>query len=162
VAPDRIEMQARLGVAAGTMDSILRQMLSRDRASLQQCVHVIERKIPDVRAAGARINDLVRRSLAVAERTQRDAAHGVGSCVWRLKSLDPYATLERGYAIVQKHGALVATVGGVKAGDAVDIRVMDGTFGAVVGGAAPAPRRRSRRAVSDAQAPLFTMPEDRA
>jgi exodeoxyribonuclease VII large subunit len=125
--------------------------------------HVMERRAPDMNVMRQRIDDLVRRSLARTERSHRDAAHNVGGCVWRLKSLDPYATLDRGYAIVQKGGGVVSGVGQVKSGDRLDVRVKDGTFGAVAGeGAAPAPRRRSRRAIPDAQAPLFTMPEERA
>jgi hypothetical protein len=39
--------------------------------------------------------------------------------------------------------------------------VKDGTFGVAVGGSAPM-RKRPKRRVADAQAPLFTMPEERA
>ncbi|MBI5287920.1 MAG: exodeoxyribonuclease VII large subunit, partial [Chloroflexi bacterium] len=73
-----------------------------------------------------------------------------------------YATLDRGYAIVQQNGSIVSSVAAVKSGDPLDIRVKDGAFRALVGGPMPATQRRSKRAVSDAQAPLFTMPEERA
>ena len=87
----------------------------------------------------------------------------VGGCVWRLKALDPFATLERGYAIVQR-GAIgrVAASRDAQPGDALDVRVKDGTFGAQVDGGAPPRRKRPTRSVPDAQAPLFTMPEERA
>jgi hypothetical protein len=52
-------------------------------------------------------------------------------------------------------------VAAVRAGEPLDVRVRDGTFGVHVGGPAPKPRRLKRR-VPEAQAPLFTMPEERA
>jgi exodeoxyribonuclease VII large subunit len=161
VAPDRVEMKARVGVATGTMEAIMATRLALERRALEQQLHEMERRIPDTRTIGQRVDELVRRSAGAVERTQRDVAHNVGSCVWRLKSLDPFATLERGYAIILKRGRVVTTVGAVHAGEPLDIRVRDGTFGATVGNAALPQRRRTKR-VPDAQAPLFAMPEERA
>jgi len=162
VSPDRIQMQAHLGTAVNAMGSIIRRRMDGWRSALLQHTHAMDRRRPDIPASRQRVDGLTRRSLFAAERAHRDAAHGVGSCVWRLKSLDPYATLDRGYAIVQRNGSIVSSVATVKSGDALDIRVKDGAFRAMVGGSAPAPQRRSRRAVPDAQTPLFTMPEERA
>jgi exodeoxyribonuclease VII large subunit len=83
--------------------------------------------------------------------------------VWRLKSLNPLTTLDRGFALVEKQGAVVSAVAGVAPGDAISVRLSDGRFGAHVdGGATTIQRRRPRRKVLDAQAPLFSMPEERA
>ena len=50
-----------------------------------------------------------------------------------LDSVGPMNTLARGYAIVQrKDSQIVRTVDQVNTGDALDIRVLDGTFGATV------------------------------
>jgi exodeoxyribonuclease VII large subunit len=51
----------------------------------------------------------------------------------RLGALSPLATLERGYAIVHRGDDLVRSPTEVTAGDAIDVRVADGTFGATVG-----------------------------
>jgi exodeoxyribonuclease VII large subunit len=51
----------------------------------------------------------------------------------RLGALSPLATLERGYAIVHRGDELVRSPAQVSAGDAVEVRVADGTFGATVG-----------------------------
>jgi exodeoxyribonuclease VII large subunit len=51
----------------------------------------------------------------------------------RLGALSPLATLERGYAIVHRGDELVRSPEQVGAGDAIDVRVADGTFGATVG-----------------------------
>jgi exodeoxyribonuclease VII large subunit len=50
----------------------------------------------------------------------------------RLRALSPRATLERGYAIVRREGALVRTTAAVAPGDAVSVEVFDGAFGARV------------------------------
>jgi exodeoxyribonuclease VII large subunit len=162
VAPDRIDVTVRLGIAAGTMASIVRQSIGVERENLRYAHGRMERHLPDVYRERQRIDDLARRGLQAAETAHRSVVSGVGGCVWRLRALDPYATLDRGYAIVQRGPKVVSSVGDVKAGDALDVRVKDGSFGVHAGnGAPPAPRKMKRR-VPDAQAPLFSMPEERA
>ena len=51
----------------------------------------------------------------------------------RLGALSPLATLDRGYAIVHRGDELVRSPGQVQGGDAIDVRVAEGTFGATVG-----------------------------
>ena len=162
VSPDRVAMTARLGVAVGTMESVLQHRLRGTRSEIEQRLHQLDRRSPDINTERQRIADLARRGLAVTEHHHREATHGVGGCVWRLKSLGPYATLDRGYAIVQRKGIVVSSVDAVKQGEALDVRVKDGTFGVQVGGAGPPIKKRSRRAIPVAQAALFTMPEERA
>ncbi len=161
VAPDRLEMRVRLGVAAGTMESVLRQRLGVEQAAVRECVRFIERRAPDVNRERQRVDEMARHAQAAAERAHRNAVQGVGGCVWRLKALDPFATLDRGYAIVQRGASVVSSVGDARPGDALEVRVKDGTFGAQVAGGAVRRKRLTRR-VPDAQAPLFTMPEERA
>ena len=161
VAPDRIELRVRLGVAAGAMDAVLRERINIDRSALQDRVRLLERRAPDVNRERQRVDELARRAQATADREHRELVQKVGGCVWRLKALDPFATLDRGYAIVQRGATVVSSVAAARPGDAIDVRVKDGTFGAQVGGGAPR-RKKLKRAVPDAQAPLFTMPEERA
>ena len=161
-APDRIDVMARLAVAAGTMDSIVRYRLDGMRGTLQSSVHTLERRAPDMNRERQRVDDLTRRAQTVADECQRDHVQNVSRCVWRLKSLDPFATLERGYAIVQKGKTVISSVETANQGDALAVRVKDGTFGVRVGGASPVLRKRPKRSVPDAQAPLFMMPEERA
>jgi exodeoxyribonuclease VII large subunit len=51
----------------------------------------------------------------------------------KLGALSPFATLERGYAIVHRGDDVVRSAGQVSSGDAIDVRVAEGTFGATVG-----------------------------
>ena len=161
-APDRFDVRVRLGVAAGTMHSVLRQQIGVERENMRFALRRAEHRVPDLNANRQRIDDLARRSTVALEARHRDATHGVGGCVWRLRALDPFATLERGYAIVQRGDAIVSNVDEARPGDAIDVRLRDGSFGAHVDGAAPKSARAPRRRVPEAQAPLFTMPEERA
>jgi exodeoxyribonuclease VII large subunit len=66
--------------------------------------------------------------LALERRTARlDTLHA------KLGALSPFATLERGYAIVHRGDDVVRAAEQVSAGDAIDVRVAAGTFGATVG-----------------------------
>lgn len=163
VSPDRTEMLARIGVMSATLGGGLATRVQQDRAGVVRAEHTLDRRRPDMAHERQRIDDLMRRSESAIGEARMGRAHGVGNCVWRLKSLNPLATLERGFALVEKAGHVVSAVSGVAPGDAIAVRVSDGRFGAHVdGGAATIQRRRPRRKVPDAQAPLFSMPEDRA
>lgn len=162
VAPDRIEVLARLAVAAGTMDSILQRQIGDLRAALQDSVHSIDRRAPDINRERQGVDDLTRRAQAFAENCHREHVQHVSRCVWRLKSFDPIATLDRGYAIVERGRVVISSVRSTKQGEALNVRVSDGTFGVRVGNGGPSQRKRPKRSVPDAQAPLFMMPEERA
>jgi exodeoxyribonuclease VII large subunit len=162
VAPDRFDVSVRLGVAAGTMTSVLRDALASGRAGIVNGVRTMERRLPDVNRDRQRVDDLIRRTSATVDHAVRQSTSSVGNCVWRLKALDPFATLERGYAIVQKNGGIVSSVDDVRGGDALDVRLKDGSFGAFAGGGQPKLQKRRPKRVPDAQAPLFSMPEERA
>jgi exodeoxyribonuclease VII large subunit len=65
--------------------------------------------------------------LAVERRRARlDTLHA------RLGALSPLATLERGYAVVHRGDELVRSPRQLERGDAIDVRVAEGTFGATV------------------------------
>ncbi|HEU5363647.1 MAG TPA: exodeoxyribonuclease VII large subunit [Gaiellaceae bacterium] len=65
--------------------------------------------------------------LAVERRRARlDTLHA------RLGALSPLATLERGYAVVHRGDELVRSPDQLSRGDAIDVRVAEGTFGATV------------------------------
>lgn len=162
VAPDRRDVSMRLGVAAGAMKSELLRRLATDREGVRYGMRRMERLSPDVQRERQRVDDLARRAATTTEALHRSLVSGVGGCVWRLRTLDPFATLDRGYALVQKGTRVVSSVSDARSGDAVDVRVRDGSFAARIGAGAPPNRRTPRRAVPDAQAPLFTMPESRA
>jgi exodeoxyribonuclease VII large subunit len=50
----------------------------------------------------------------------------------RLRALSPLATLERGYAIVRREGAVVRAASALASGDEVDVRLAEGRFSGTV------------------------------
>ena len=81
-----------------------------------------------------RLDDFARRELsALRHRLALDESRLRGF-ERRLEALNPLAVLGRGYALVtrQADGVLVSRVSQAKSGDGIQIRVSDGTFGAVV------------------------------
>jgi exodeoxyribonuclease VII large subunit len=87
--------------------------------------------------------DLDRRSAEVTTLAERGGRclraavdreqHGLEHTLARVRALSPLATLERGYAVVQRgDGVVVRSAGDVAAGDALDIRVANGRLAAQV------------------------------
>ena len=105
----------------------LRERLVRTREALHRgAQHAAERHAQRLVQAHDR---LARAPLLALERRRArlDTVHA------RLGALSPLATLDRGYAIVHRGDELVRSPKQVDAGDAIDVRVAEGSFGATVG-----------------------------
>jgi len=75
------------------------------------------------------VHERLRRAPALAvERKRARLEHSAG----RLRALSPHATLQRGYAIVRSGPAIVRSADEVSPGEAIDVEVADGRFGARV------------------------------
>jgi len=111
VVPDATELMARL---------------ERTRTGLARGARgVLERRRQRVTQAHERL----RRAPALAvERKRARVEHAAG----RLRALSPHATLQRGYAIVRADDEIVRSAGAIASGDAIDVEVADGHFGARV------------------------------
>src|SRR5439155_4488519 len=112
-----------------------------DRRSVENGLARAERAVPQPSRLRQQVVDFDRRALSAfvnAARTRRD---GLNGCQRQLASLDPKATLKRGYAVVHKGDSVVTSVAEVETGDGLVIRVADGGFPARV----DAPARRRRR-----------------
>jgi exodeoxyribonuclease VII large subunit len=111
VVPDANELLARLARTRGGLARGARAIFDGRR---QRLVHAHER---------------LRRAPALAvERKRARLEHAAG----RLRALSPRATLERGYAIVRAGEDIVRSAATVSSGDAIDVEVADGRFGARV------------------------------
>jgi exodeoxyribonuclease VII large subunit len=111
VVPDAAELAGRLDRSRAALARGARGVLERRRQRLE---HAHER---------------LRRAPALAlERKRARLEHSAG----RLRALSPRATLERGYAIVRSGDDIVRSPAAVAAGDAVDVEVAEGRFGARV------------------------------
>ncbi len=102
----------------------LRAQLERARTALHRGAHrASERHAQRLTSAHERL----RRAPLLAlerKRARLDTMHA------RLGALSPAGTLERGYAIVRRDADVIRSTEQVEPGDALSIRVADGTFGA--------------------------------
>ena len=102
------------------------ERLERQRTALGRCTH---RTLERERQRVGLLRERLRRAPALA--LERKAA-ALARQAARLQALSPRATLGRGYAIVRKGEAIVRAPDEVAAGDAIDVEVAEGTFGARV------------------------------
>ena len=158
VAPDRTEVSVRLSIAAGTLLSHVQRLTDEGRTGVVATVARIERAVPDVNRSRQATDELTRSAQAAVEGLVRGFQKGLHGFRLALRSLDPYATLQRGYALVQRDGHVVDTVAGTKVGERLDVRVRDGDFPVRVDSGRPVPDRKRRRkaAIASEQAPLFS------
>ena len=163
VAPDRTEVSVRLSVAAGALISQLQAQTDEGRAGVVQAAGRIERAAPDLNRERQRTDDLTRSAQAAVEELLGRFQKGMHGFRLALRSLDPYATLQRGYALVQRDGHVVESVADLNVGERLDVRVRDGDFPVRVDSESPVPDRKRRRraaAVAKEQAPLFRLPQE--
>ena len=157
VAPERTEVSVRLSIAAGTLLSQVQERLEGGRTLVRQAVTTIERATPDMNRERQRTDDLTRTIQAHVEESVRGFQKGLHGFNLALRSLDPYGTLQRGYALVQRDGHVVDTVEDTKVGERLNVRVRDGDFPVRVDTESPIPdqKRRKRTKVAQEQAALF-------
>ncbi len=136
IVPDLGEEIRLIGQARTRLDRALRGLLDREqhrldairsRPSLARPHTMIETRATEVNA----LRDRATRTLT--HRLDR-AAGELTHTLARLRTLSPAATLERGYAIVQRvdDGAVVRAPGDVAAKDALRIRLAEGELAATV------------------------------
>ncbi len=159
IAPDRTEVSVRLSIAAGTLLSCVQRQTEESRLAIGHAVTSIERAAPDVTRERQRTDDLTRSAQAAVEDLVAGFQKGLHGFNLALRSLDPYATLQRGYALVQRNGHVVDTVTETKVGERLNVRVRDGDFPVRVDTESPVPdrTRRKKAAIAAEQASLFSL-----
>ncbi len=157
VAPDRMEVLVRLGVLAATMAGEVKGLLDEGRAGVQAAAVRLERSAPDLASRRLRLDELTRAGTGAVESCLRSLLQGVQGFSLQLRSLDPKATLGRGYALVQRDGQAITSVRQVTAGERLGVQVSDGDFAVRVDAAGRGRRGPARRGKSQRpeQAPLF-------
>ena len=135
VVPDLIEQSRQLSDLARRARISIHTRVERERelmadlpARLRGSVRRrLDGEGQDVAALTARAH---RRAQGLVDAAGADLAHVRA----RILTLSPQATLERGYAVVQRpDGSVVRSPGDLAAGDALSVRVADGRFAAVAG-----------------------------
>jgi exodeoxyribonuclease VII large subunit len=128
VAPDRLEVTVRLSVLAASLLTSCRGEVESRRTVVSQAVGRMERLTPDLARERQRLDDLSRQANASLEALLRRWRERLSGFAGQLRSLDPNATLARGYALVQRDGHVVSSVAEVTGGERLSVRVKDGGF----------------------------------
>jgi exodeoxyribonuclease VII large subunit len=122
---DREELLRRLRRSIAACLETFRAGLEAETARLQA-----RSPLSRIRRDRQRLDDLSRRAgMALSHQLDLRRARLEGQSL-RLSALNPQAIFRRGYALVtQSGGRVVRSVGQVASGEALDVRVSDGTFG---------------------------------
>jgi exodeoxyribonuclease VII large subunit len=129
-----------LSQLSGKLDRLCEALARSVRRTLERDAQALERSAERIRAAphltlerqGQRVeraHERLRQAPALAVERKRAALE---STAGRLRVLSPLKTLQRGYAIVRTESKVVTARADVSPGTHVQVRVADGSFGAVV------------------------------
>lgn len=129
--PNQADLRAALAELSAELTRALLDGLNVRRWTLADVQNRLLRQVPRARILNdrQRLDDLLRRAeTAFAHRLKLHHTR-LDGLVQQLAALNPLAILERGYAVVtQPNGEVVRRVGQVSVGDALTVRVSDGTF----------------------------------
>lgn len=132
--PDRDELKRRLYNRQVALAEATRQILANARSRLKAQQWALERLSPQFRLNNARqqIDALVQRAGRTLHHHLLIQRQQVNHLAAQLDTLNPQATLGRGYAIVQKNHTVITRAGQVEHGDELTIQVSQGQFEATV------------------------------
>lgn len=130
--PDRAELDLAVAQRRKQMEQGLRWQVGELRRQLQERDRRLRHLSPQVQITGRRqqVDDLVDRAARGLNHRLEVIRERVRSAALRLASLDPQATLQRGYAVVRlkPEGIVVVSPAQVASGDALEVQVRDGSF----------------------------------
>jgi exodeoxyribonuclease VII large subunit len=138
VVPDRTEIGARVAALDAALVEACARRLHDARLALDDRNLALGRLSPRVRIDRGRqaVDDLARRAERAWTHRQALLQERVAGLERRLGGLNPYAILDRGYAVVRRaDGTVIRQVAQALAGEPIEVRVSDGTFPARVVGA---------------------------
>jgi len=134
ITPDINDLRLQNDALSARLDELMQDRLDVARADLTNLQRALRLLSPATQAQQARrrIGELAIRLNSAAQSHTELARVRVEGLSGRLDTVSPLATLQRGYAIVSRSadGAVVRSVNNVQPGDALTVRVSDGTFGA--------------------------------
>lgn len=151
VVPDGIALRQELAELAERSHRALAYQLEHRHGEVANLMRRLEAGLPDVETWRRRVDDLARSAHASLANRLRMVKTQVDGEAHRLRALDPIATLQRGFAVVQRAGAgeVVTSTTQVADGDPLTITVADGIVPATVGaGARPKAGRQKNKVAS--------------
>ena len=131
-APDVLQLDRALRTLDRQMASAVRARLAERAGSVETQLRRIQYGAPDPGELAANVRVLLREMQAGLERRCAADRARFENVAARIDSLNPMATLARGFAIVQKEGSakkpVVNSARKVKPGDRLSVSVADGAF----------------------------------
>ncbi len=159
VAPDQQDLRREIASWMAHLGQLAQGYLTQARNRLAAEERALRSLSPQAMIAQQRqrLDDLWRRAYSVLLHDLGMRRERLRSARLHMQALSPLAVLERGFAIVRRwaDGAVVSRVGQVTHGDALQVRVSDGSFAAVVEDHRQRPRRRSKQRADNGQLPLL-------
>ena len=147
VVPDQYVLRQQLDEILGYFDRIWAYHSDSRRSDVARMSGILEGILPDTNNWRRRVDDVARSAgIALVNRLKLTRLQ-VENRQDRIRTLDPVATLRRGYSVVQKGtaGDVVTKAGQVEVGDSLSITVSDGIVEATAGGTAkPQPAKRKK------------------
>lgn len=129
--PDQLELRAGLDTLASRLGYALQAVSVDARADLMEAIHRLANVSPLwlVRNDRQRLDELVSRvEISIHNETRMQRSRVMGAKA-RLTSLNPFAVLQRGYAILSdSDGRVVNSISQVQPDDQLNIKVSDGTI----------------------------------
>ncbi|MCH8814011.1 MAG: exodeoxyribonuclease VII large subunit [Chloroflexi bacterium] len=134
VAPDRREILARIGGAIATAGLTVRNRIDQTATGIERAAHRLERGVPNFSRLFERLHSQMRHATTAADRSLEKRSTSLDGHASQLRSLNPGATLARGYAVVQLRDGkqAITSVKQAKGKDKLDIHVADGRIPAEV------------------------------
>ncbi len=134
VTPSVRELRAQVSDARRQLGAATSQAIADRRRDVREMTAHLNALLPDLNTRRLRLDDATRSLAGYVKAYLRVLRQEVDGAGQRLTALSPYAVLERGYAIAQRQqdGAVVSSVRQVSPGDAIRIRVKDGSFDGTV------------------------------
>jgi exodeoxyribonuclease VII large subunit len=135
-APDLSDIRPAVQALREEAGAAMVERFQAAREDVTALVSRAHRASPERQIAGdrQRVDDLARRAALGMMHTLGAARAQLAGVRLQLAALDPVRVLDRGYAIVLRENEIVTLTGQVSAGDAISVRVADGSFDATVQG----------------------------
>lgn len=132
--PDQNELRSNLILYEKRLQRAMSDNLVETRRSLIQSVNALHRSSPraQIEQRRQRLDESARTATRLFRRRVEIQRAQWTSATRQLNTLNPLATLERGYAIVQKENKVVTDAAQVATNDILKIRVREGEFRARV------------------------------
>ena len=133
--PDRRALTSEILARIEHINRVIINQISDLRYKIERTESTLQYRVPDVASYIIRVDEVASRLGTGTDHLLLTLNQKVSSLHKQIDTLNPISTLQRGYAVVQKHGTsnVLSEIKQFVHGDEIDIAVLDGTIEAIVG-----------------------------